>query len=97
MAKTIKEKIEVMQHFADGGEVECEDTGYGNWGRANSPCWNWKVYNYRIKEQKVIIEKWLIEENDIKFVVETSDIGSWLKPFATSKKLKLIESYEVEI
>ena len=41
--------------------------------------------------------KWLIEENDIKFVVETSDIDSWLKSFPKAQKLKLIESYEVEI
>ena len=51
----------------------------------------------RIKKQKVKIEKWLIEENDIKFVVETSDIDSWLKSFPTAQKLKLIESYKVEI
>ena len=49
------------------------------------------------KQQNVIIEKWLIEENDIKFVVEASDIDSWLKSFPTAKKIKLIESYEVEI
>lgn len=48
-------------------------------------------------KERVTIEKWLIEENDIKFVVETSDIDAWLKSFPTAKKLKLIESYEVEI
>jgi hypothetical protein len=48
-------------------------------------------------KQKITIEKWLIEENNIQFVVETSDIDSWLKSFPTAKKLKLIESYEVEI
>lgn len=48
-------------------------------------------------KQSVTIEKWLIEENNIKFVVETSDIDSWLKSFPTAQKLKLIESYEVEI
>ena len=96
---TTAEMIVIMQHFADGGEVECVETGYDDWEIANKPCWNWYDYNYRIKEQKpkVTIEKWLVEENGIKFVVESSDIDSWLKPFATSKKLKLIESYEVEI
>lgn len=48
-------------------------------------------------KQKVMIEKWLIEENDIKFVVETSDIDSWLKSFPTAKKIKLIERYEIEL
>ena len=99
MAKTTKEKIKVMEHYENGGEVECVEKGNNNWEIVTKPLWNWDDFTYRIKEQKqkVTIEKWLIEENDIKFVVETSDIDSWLNPFATAKKLKLIESYEVEI
>ena len=99
MAKTLKEKIKVMEHYENGGEVECVEKGNNNWEIVTKPLWNWDDFTYRIKEQKqkVTIEKWLIEENDIKFVVETSDIDSWLKSFPTAKKLKLIESYEVEI
>ena len=101
MAKTIEEMIEVMEHYGNGGEVEyiVKDDEYTSWRNCVNPIWDWSHFDYRIKQlkQKVTIEKWLIEENDIKFVVETSDIDSWLKPFATSKKLKLIESYEVEI
>lgn len=102
MAKTIKEMIEVMEWYDTGGEVELKrrvenDT---EWRKLlGIPTWNWDDFEYQIKElkQKVTIEKWLIEENDIKFVVETSDIDSWLKSFPTAQKLKLIESYEVEI
>ena len=99
MAKTIKEMIEVMEHYGNGGTVEYVGMGVDDWEVASHPTWNWYDYEYRIRhfKQKVTIEKWLIEANDIKFVVETSDIDSWLKSFATSKKLKLIESYEVEI
>ena len=157
MAKTIKEMIEIMEWFDKGGEVECVDRGYDDWGTASHPCWNWDDYDYRIKKfqypmwfkstlsslvvrfdnlnsgevviegqgcklgeyksswynhtnkghwveieepktkQTTVIKKWLIEENNIQFVVETSDIDSWLKSFPTAKKLKLIESYEVEI
>ena len=98
MAKTIKEMIEVMEHYENGGKVEFKvNNPYNFEWRASTPSWNWDAFEYRIKKQKVTIEKWLVEENGIKFVVETSDIDSWLKPFATSKKLKLIESYEVEI
>ena len=99
MAKDLKEQIEIMTHYLNDGEVECVEKGNNNWEIVTKPLWNWDDFTYRIKEQKekVTIEKWLIEENDIKFVVETSDIDSWLIPFATSKKLKLIESYEVEI
>ena len=99
MAKTIKEKIEVMEHYENGGEVEYVETGFDGWEVASHPTWNWYDYEYRIRhfKQKVTIEKWLIEYDNIKVVVEASDIDSWLKPFATTKKLKLIESYEVEI
>ena len=98
MAKTIKEIIEVMEHYDNGGEVEFkENNPYNFEWRLSTPRWNWDAFDYRIKKQKVMIEKWLVEENNIKVVVEASDIDSWLKPFATTKKLKLIESYEVEI
>ena len=98
MAKTLKEMIEVMEHYADGGEVEFKQKREDDtkWSLA-CPNWNWDSFGYRIKKPRVTIEKWLIEDNNIKVVVETSDIDSWLKPFATTKKLKLIESYEVEI
>ena len=100
MAKTIKEMIEIMEWFEGGGEVECVEKGNDNWERVTKPLWNWDDFEYRIEEpklkEKVTIERWLIEENNIKFVVETSDIDAWLKSFPTAKKLKLIESYEVE-
>lgn len=99
MAKTLKEMIKVMEWFEGGGTVECVEKGNNNWEIVTKPLWNWDDFKYRIThpKPKVTIEKWLVEENGIKFVVESSDIDSWLKPFATSKKLKLIESYEVEI
>ena len=59
-----------------------------NWTQIEEPKEDYK--------QKVTIEKWLIEESNIKFVVETSNIDTWLKSFPTAKKLKLIDSYEVE-
>ena len=99
MAKDLKEQIEIMTHYLNGGEIECSIKRQHNWKTFSSYYWNWQKMDYRIKEpkQKVTIEKWLVEENDIKFVVETSDIDSWLKSFPTAQKLKLIESYEVEI
>ena len=96
MAKTIKEMIEVMEHYDNGGEVEFKVNITNNsvW-KLSTPRWNWDAFEYRIKKEKVTIEKWLIEDNNIKVVVETSDIDSWLKSFPTAQKLKLIESYEV--
>lgn len=99
MAKTIKEMIEVMDWFDKGGGVERVVRGYDDWEVVTHPSWDWNRYDYRVKKpkQNVTIEKWLVEDNNIKFIVETSNIDSWLYPFPTAQKLKLIESYEVEI
>ena len=64
--KTIQEQIEVMQHYANGGEIEIfTNNKWGeviNSGFAN---WNFAKYDFRIKEQKktITIEKWLCEYN----------------------------------
>ena len=104
MAKTIKEMIEVMEWFDKGGDVECVEKGYSRWFAAEKPIWNWNAFDYRIRKlkQKVTIEKWLLSDmginsKGIKVVVETSDIDDWLSYYPNAKKLKLIESYEVEI
>ena len=99
MAKDLKEQIEIMTHHLNGGEVEYVETGFDDWEVASHPTWNWYDFEYRIlpSKPKVTIKKWLVEENDIKFVVETSDVDFLLKSFPTAKKLKLIKSYEVEI
>lgn len=99
MAKTIKEMIEVMEWFEEGGVIENNDPNNPFWGVCYCPNWDWRVKEIK---QKVTIEKWLIEDisintKGIKVVIETSDIDSWLKSFPEAKKIKLIESYEVEI
>jgi hypothetical protein len=46
--KTLQEQIEVMQHFADGGNIErrCFD---GTWVDIEDPDWSWDKSVYRIK------------------------------------------------
>ena len=95
----LKEMIKVMQHYDNGGEVEFKYTNdYSDkWDKDNEPCWDWSIFNYRIKEQKqkVIIEKWLCSDNQGGLVViETTNIEEYTY---ITKKLKLIESYEVEL
>ena len=97
--KTIKEMIEVMEAYTKGGVIENNDPNNPFWGVCYCPNWDWSRYNYRVKKPKqyITIEKWLVEDNDIKVVIEASDIDSWLSYYPKAKKLKLIESYEVEI
>ena len=96
MAKTLKEKIKVMEHYENSGTVECRERGCYDWEIDDAPCWNWYDFDYRIisSKQKVTIEKWLIEDisintKGIKVVIETSDIASWLSYYPKAKKLKL--------
>lgn len=90
--------IKVMQHYADGGDIEV----YKNdrWTIGVNPIWDWDTFNYRIKEQKqkVTIEKWLIKDVNSggHFIMELSDVDLTLKAL-DGCKVKLLESYEVEL
>lgn len=98
MSKTIQEQIEVMQHYANGGDVEYLDSDM-DWKNSIAPLWNWGVSDYRIKEQKekttITIEKWLLKNNGVYKVFECNNkrlntLTSWIK-------VKLLDSYEVQI
>ena len=93
----LKEMIKVMQHFANGGEIESSTKHKQRWICADLPCWDWNEFDYRIKEQKqkVTIEKWLIKDvnSSEHFIIESSDVDK----YKLYEKVKLIESYEVEL
>ena len=42
--------IKVMQHYADGGEVENKNKESNKWFIGCTPVWNWAKYDYRIKK-----------------------------------------------
>ena len=97
MAKDLKEQIEIMTHYLNGGEVECVEKGNDNWEIVTKPLWNFDDFEYRIKEpkEKVTIEKWLCSDKQGGLVViETTNIEEYTY---ITKKVKLIESYEVEL
>ena len=94
--------IEVMQHYENGGEVEYREKGSTkDWRKNNDPYWVWDIYDYRIKKpkQKVTIEKWLIQDvsSGEYFIIESSDVDLTVIKFTKWKKIKLIETYEVEL
>ena len=92
----LKEMIKVMQHFADDGEVEFKLRCKNEWVATDAPVWDWLMYDYRIKgqKQKVTIEKWLCKDRQGTYVViETSKI----EQYVTFEKIKLLETYEVEL
>lgn len=48
--KTTKEKIEVMQAFEEGRDIERSRNGV-RWTTDRNPKWEWGFYDYRIKEE----------------------------------------------
>ena len=97
----LSEMIKAMQHYENGGDVEYSDDNFETvLGKTNKEddeelCWNWERFNYRIKEpkQKVTIEKWLCRDYHGNFIViETTGIDAYYY-----EKVKLIETYEVEL
>ena len=99
----LKEMIKVMQHYDNGGEVECSEDGFktvlctADKERDGDLGWDWENFDYRIKEpkQKVTIEKWLMQDTiDKEYrIIETSLVDA----LVNFKKVKLIESYEVDL
>lgn len=97
MAKDLKEQIEIMTHYINGGDVEYNIRESNIWRRASTPIWDWDTFDYRIKEQKqkVTIEKWLIKDvnSNEHRIIESSNVDEYKR----YEKVKLIESYEVEL
>ena len=99
--KSLKERIAVMQYYANGGEVEIFTNG--KWGNVTNDGflnWNFAKYDFRIKEQKktVIIYKWLMLAGDRKsyFIIEGN--SDFFEDYYTEdNKIKLLDTYEVEI
>ena len=104
----LSEMIKVMQHFDNGGAVEYSGDNFETiLGKANNKknpnglSWDWLALKYRIKEQKqkVVISKWLIQDvsSGEYFIIESSDVDLTVIKFTKWKKIKLIETYEVEL
>ena len=92
----LKKMIEIMQHFDNSGEVEISPKNGNCWTKITSPSWDWVYYKYRIKpeKQKITIEKWLFRDKQGDFlVIEISNADNYKQ----YEKVKLIESYEVEL
>ena len=55
------EAIKVMQHYADGGEVERWEAG--EWVLTSAPTWAWILTDYRIKKttKKIKLEAFLVD------------------------------------
>ena len=70
--KSVQEQIKVMEHYANGGEIEitCDES---SWITVENPAWNWVTYDYRIKEYTYPI--WF-KSNTSGKIVKFDDISS---------------------
>ena len=96
---TLREKIEVMEAFERGEEIELNQ-GDNDWIVYNSPSWDWLNNSYRIKpkpKQTVTIEKWLCKSCwDNYFIIESEEV--FFKTGGYDKlQVKLLDTYEVEL
>lgn len=104
----LKEMIKVMQHYDNGGDIEYSEDNFktilGESNKEDSDgdlCWDWYNFKYRIKEQKqkVTIEKWLLQDKKTKeyYTLESDNIELSLKDLVPNEKIKLLDTYEVEL
>ena len=95
---TLREKIETMQAFERGEEIEEAYRGYDIWSSVSTPSWNFEDRNYRIKPKKqvVVIEKWLISTSNGYIVRELSETAVNML-YEAKEKIKLLDTYEVEL
>ena len=80
---TLREKIETMQAFERGEEIEVSYVKQAKWTDISNPDWSWTYYDYRIKPKSkhiITIEKWLIYDNLSKSysIAEESNIDGYI-------------------
>lgn len=70
------EKIETMQHFERGGEVQFNErkNEKETWLTVEKPSWNWEIYDYRIKPKpaEILYEWWYQTSNSPRIYLNTS-------------------------
>ena len=102
---TLREKIEVMEAFERGEEIEIAEYGYNQWRTVKNPSWCWNDHEYRIKpkpKQTVVIEKWLLKmQGTNQYAIEEGskeEMCTWGKNKIDAwQKVKLLDTYEVEL
>ena len=101
MTTTLREKIECMEAFERGEcvEVRTDKTVAGQWGVTIDPLRDWNNNDYRIEpkpKQTVTIEKWLIKNHFSNYHTILEASSGFIK-LHYAEKVKLLDTYEVEL
>ena len=97
---TLREKIDCMEAFERGEEIEFDYCSGNNWSIDRKPAWDFSTYDYRIKpkpKQVVVIEKWLVTNKSRFDIAETTNIDEYIDGACMWTKVKLLDTYEVEL
>ena len=70
---TVKEKIEVMQAFVNGKQIEGKSKKSDEWKLVENPVWDWGINEYRVKHEPMY--RPYINTNEM--------ISDWMKRFGT--------------
>lgn len=74
---TTEEMIAVMQHYADGGDVEFTIGNDPLWAIATQPNWDWPNVDYRIAVTKPSID-WSHVSDEYNALATDSDGETWM-------------------
>jgi hypothetical protein len=74
---TTKEKIEVMQAFEDGKDIEHRSFKSAKWMSCLSPVWDWTNYKYRVKSE-ALEDRIKAQYSDYEVVMLVLDEGLFL-------------------
>ena len=101
---TLREKIDCMEAFERGEEIEYTPLMEEIWREIPIPTWDWSLYEYRIKPKKqvVVIEKWLLKmQGTEQYAIEEGskeEMNTWGKYKTDAwQKVKLLETYDVTL
>ena len=92
MAKTTKEKIEIMQAYERGEQIQIYNYTFNEWQDAGeAPLWDWITFDYRIKPKTLDeIIKSEFKDGDILFI---ESFCSWILIYKENKNEEYIYKY----
>ena len=83
MATTTKEKIEIMQAYERGEQIQIYDSIHNEWKDIKIPSWDWMTSDYRIKSK--------FHDGDILFLDDTTH--SWIFIYKENENKEYIYQY----
>lgn len=82
--KTLEEKIEIMRHFSEGGQINSryrDPTKPRPWELDTQPVWNWDHLDYEKVERQISIPESLVDQIINKIYFDHEDLAIELEKY----------------